>query len=130
MGENEVSDSEFGVTNVCSGDGFSTPPWSSRFVFKFKFVFPEILDIREKVFKKVRGRKEKMEEKVGRLPVKLNDCTVKLTFYAPLYQKPCLMKNSRQNVTHGEEVKLIENFPRELCQGKKSSKAAISSLCF
>ena len=97
LGENEVSDSEFGVTNVCSGDGFSTPPWSSRFVFKFKFVFPEILDIREKVFKKVRGRKEKMEEKVGRLPVKLNDCTVKLTFYAPLYQKPCLMKNSKFN---------------------------------
>ena len=40
---------------------------------------------------------EKMEEKVGRLPVKLNDCTVKLTFYAPLYQKPCLMKNSKFN---------------------------------
>ena len=32
------------------------------------------------------------------------------------------MKNSRQNVTHGEEVKLIENFPRELCQRKKAAK--------
>lgn len=75
------------------------PPWSSRFVFKFKFVFPKIpdSDISWKRCFEVRGRKEKMEEKVGRLPVKLNDCTVKLTFYAPLYQKPCLMKNSKFN---------------------------------
>ena len=78
---------------------FNPPPWSSRFVFKFKFVFPKIpdRDIFWKRYLEVRGRKEKMEEKVGRLPVKLNDCTVKLTFYAPLYQKPCLMKNSKFN---------------------------------
>ena len=61
----------------------------------------------------------------GRWAVKLNDCTVKLTFYAPLYQKPCLMKNSRQNVTWGGRTlsslnqswwKLSREFCSTLCK--------------
>ena len=100
LGENEVETIQnLGRQISVLETDFQPPPWSSRFVFKFKFVFPEILnrDIFWKRYLEVRGRKEKMEEKVGRLPVKLNDCTVKLTFYAPLYQKPCLMKNSKFN---------------------------------